>query len=268
MSSSMDVFVDRLRQSLTRYEKDFELERYPILNLLHEKTRQPRIHILLAAAAVAALIVIQIFGLSLISNLFAFVRRQEKSRIARSRRVDEPRLALSAALSTATPLLIAAFPSPLLHCAVLCVASPRSTSLSRLCDQRRLKMTLSGYEAKRSSAEADTRASGLQPLLLLTLSIPTASCPVLPQLTYWVSVGSMGLFESLFDKLLFWLPLYFIAKCCFIVWLQHPQTRGAQVMYENFLGPLFGTFTAELASARQQAKLRAQMVQQQAQQQM
>jgi hypothetical protein len=52
----------------------------------------------------------------------------------------------------------------------------------------------------------------------------------------------------------------YLAKIGFVVWAYAPQTRGAQIIYTRFLGPLFGTFTAEIEQAREQAsnKKRAQ----------
>jgi receptor expression-enhancing protein 5/6 len=58
-------------------------------------------------------------------------------------------------------------------------------------------------------------------------------------LTYWIVYGSLSLVESAFDKVFFWLPLYFLAKIAFLVWCYHPNTNGAKVVYKLFIAPLF-----------------------------
>lgn len=73
MAAQLQVFVDRVKESLQKYEKQLELDTYPLLNQAHDVTKQPRIYIVLALSILAGLIVIQLLGLSFISNLFGFV---------------------------------------------------------------------------------------------------------------------------------------------------------------------------------------------------
>jgi len=58
-------------------------------------------------------------------------------------------------------------------------------------------------------------------------------------LTYWVVFGSMNLAESMgIRAILYWVPMYFVFKTVFIIWLMLPATRGAEVLYHNVLRPV------------------------------
>jgi len=160
--SPSQVFVDRMKESLLKCEEEWKLDQYHMLNVAHEKSKQPRIYIVLAGAALLALICIRLLGLSFISNLTAF--------------------------------------GPIYQ----------------------------SFKALRSKTKADDEL----------------------WLTYWVTYGSLGLFESCIDAVFFWMPLYYIAKIVFLVWCYAPQTRGATVVYERVLGPLFGTLQQEVSEAK------------------
>mmetsp|Transcript_15762 Transcript_15762/g.37267 ORF Transcript_15762/g.37267 Transcript_15762/m.37267 type:complete len:202 (-) Transcript_15762:107-712(-) len=58
-------------------------------------------------------------------------------------------------------------------------------------------------------------------------------------LTYWTCFGCFTLVEAFADRLIFWLPYYYAAKLAFLVFLQHPKTNGASILYEHFVRPLF-----------------------------
>ena len=58
-------------------------------------------------------------------------------------------------------------------------------------------------------------------------------------LTYWVVYGTLALFESLIDGVFFWLPFYYVLKIVFLVWCFHPASKGALVVYQRLLQPLF-----------------------------
>ena len=75
--SAQDI-LHRVNESLRKYEKQLELDQYPILNVAHEKTHQPRIYIALAGAFIVSTIIIQLLGLSFISNCFAFVPSKKR----------------------------------------------------------------------------------------------------------------------------------------------------------------------------------------------
>lgn len=62
-----------MNESLMKYERDLELDRYPLINAAHDKIKQPRIYICIGVSLLLAALIIQLLGLSFISNLFAFV---------------------------------------------------------------------------------------------------------------------------------------------------------------------------------------------------
>jgi len=54
-------------------------------------------------------------------------------------------------------------------------------------------------------------------------------------LTYWIILGLVETLEGIFKAALFKVPLYNLIKVCFLVWLQHPSSRGAIAIYERTL---------------------------------
>ncbi|KAF8224042.1 hypothetical protein L208DRAFT_1410931 [Tricholoma matsutake] len=65
-------------------------------------------------------------------------------------------------------------------------------------------------------------------------------------LTYWVVFGFFNFIESFALRIvLYYLPWYFAMKTSFIVWLQLPAFRGAQVTYVNVLKPLFANVSSQ-----------------------
>ncbi len=54
-------------------------------------------------------------------------------------------------------------------------------------------------------------------------------------LTYWIIIGLIHTVEFLFKTALHKIPLFNVLKLGFLIWLQHPSTRGAIVIYENAL---------------------------------
>lgn len=73
MAEQAKIFADKLKESLLKYDRELQLDQYQVLNVAHEKTQQPRIFVVLAVGLIAALIIVQLLGLSFISNLFAFI---------------------------------------------------------------------------------------------------------------------------------------------------------------------------------------------------
>ncbi|CAG9465887.1 unnamed protein product [Pedinophyceae sp. YPF-701] len=56
-------------------------------------------------------------------------------------------------------------------------------------------------------------------------------------LTYWIVYAFLGVFETLLEYFLSYVPFYFEAKLIFLLWLASPQFRGAQFVYERFIEP-------------------------------
>jgi len=65
-------------------------------------------------------------------------------------------------------------------------------------------------------------------------------------LTYWVVFGFFNFIESFALRMvLYYLPWYFAMKTMFIVWLQLPAFRGAQITYLNVLKPLLTNVSSQ-----------------------
>jgi receptor expression-enhancing protein 5/6 len=56
-------------------------------------------------------------------------------------------------------------------------------------------------------------------------------------LTYWIIFGFFTAFDKLLGVILFFIPGYYLLKAIFYTWMFYPRTKGAQVIYENFLKP-------------------------------
>lgn len=52
-------------------------------------------------------------------------------------------------------------------------------------------------------------------------------------LTYWVVFSFITVIESVIPGLHKWIPMYFYNKAGLIVWLYHPQTNGAEIIYNQ-----------------------------------
>ncbi|KAI9065765.1 hypothetical protein FKP32DRAFT_1590267 [Trametes sanguinea] len=59
-------------------------------------------------------------------------------------------------------------------------------------------------------------------------------------LTYWIVFGFFNFLESFALRIvLYYFPWYFAFKSLFILWLQLPQFRGAQMLYGTVVRPVF-----------------------------
>ncbi|CDO71727.1 hypothetical protein BN946_scf184920.g11 [Trametes cinnabarina] len=59
-------------------------------------------------------------------------------------------------------------------------------------------------------------------------------------LTYWIVFGFFNFLESFALRIvLYYFPWYFAFKSIFILWLQLPQFRGAQLLYGTVVRPVF-----------------------------
>lgn len=57
-------------------------------------------------------------------------------------------------------------------------------------------------------------------------------------LTYWVVFSTYSIVESFLAPLVSLIPFYFWIKIGLIVYMYHPSTRGAQMIYQQALRPL------------------------------
>jgi len=67
-------------------------------------------------------------------------------------------------------------------------------------------------------------------------------------LTYWVVFSFFHVFESAIDVAFGWLPLYLFLKLGFLVFCFLPETKGATIVFQTFIEPLFSK--AEESSKR------------------
>jgi len=59
-------------------------------------------------------------------------------------------------------------------------------------------------------------------------------------LTYWVVYAFFTVTESFSDILLSWFPLYWFAKCLFLVWCMLPISwNGSEIIYRQIIRPYF-----------------------------
>ncbi|GMH73185.1 hypothetical protein TrRE_jg9765 [Triparma retinervis] len=56
-------------------------------------------------------------------------------------------------------------------------------------------------------------------------------------LTYWVVFAVFSIIESAASILVSWIPFYFFLKLSFLIWLYHPSTLGAVVVYTGVIRP-------------------------------
>jgi len=59
-------------------------------------------------------------------------------------------------------------------------------------------------------------------------------------LTYWVVFAIFSLLEFFINVITRWIPLYWLLKCIFLVWLMMPiESNGSVVLYNNVVKPYF-----------------------------
>lgn len=57
-------------------------------------------------------------------------------------------------------------------------------------------------------------------------------------LTYWIVYSTFNILEYFTDLILFWIPMYNLLKCCFLLWCMWPcANNGSQIVYHKLLRP-------------------------------
>lgn len=56
-------------------------------------------------------------------------------------------------------------------------------------------------------------------------------------LTYWVIFSSLSVTEGLFTFIVKLIPFYYGIKMGLIIWLYHPKTTGAEILYKQVVRP-------------------------------
>ena len=54
-------------------------------------------------------------------------------------------------------------------------------------------------------------------------------------LTYWVVFSFITLLESVIPAIANWIPMYYYNKAGLVIWLYHPQSNGAEVVYNQLV---------------------------------
>ncbi len=54
-------------------------------------------------------------------------------------------------------------------------------------------------------------------------------------LTYWVVFAAFSILENVASFLILWIPMYYMIKIGFFVWLYHPKFMAAGLVYKNFV---------------------------------
>lgn len=57
-------------------------------------------------------------------------------------------------------------------------------------------------------------------------------------ITYWLVYSTLYMVEGLFPRIFKNMPYYFSAKMGIMIWLCHPETMGAKVIFDQFLRPI------------------------------
>ncbi|MCO5608808.1 hypothetical protein L7F22_063025 [Adiantum nelumboides] len=60
---------------------------------------------------------------------------------------------------------------------------------------------------------------------------------------YWIIIAVFTGCERIADTFFSWLPFYSGAKLAFVVYLWHPDTKGIEYVYQDFLKPLLSKHT-------------------------
>jgi len=77
-------------------------------------------------------------------------------------------------------------------------------------------------------------------------------------LTYWTVFATISLVDFASDKIMGWFPIYWLAKCVFLLWLYLPITRGAEKLHTNVFGPGFKRVRPVLDGTASEVKASAQ----------
>ena len=68
-------------------------------------------------------------------------------------------------------------------------------------------------------------------------------------LTYWVCYGVFSIIDQFAGIILSFIPFYFFLKLAFLVYLFHPKTKGALMVYTNYVSPFVKSYRAKVEAA-------------------
>ncbi|CAG8621948.1 10186_t:CDS:2 [Acaulospora morrowiae] len=76
-------------------------------------------------------------------------------------------------------------------------------------------------------------------------------------LTYWTVFGFVNLAEFFSDRILYWMPFYYLFKTLFFLWLFLPPFKGAHTVYHKFLRPTLLAYQGDVDSGLKNIKDKA-----------
>ena len=68
-------------------------------------------------------------------------------------------------------------------------------------------------------------------------------------LTYWVIFGMFNIIDQWSGFILHFIPFYFVFKLCFLVFLFHPRTLGATMIYNAYILPTMEKYEEQISAA-------------------
>ena len=78
-------------------------------------------------------------------------------------------------------------------------------------------------------------------------------------LTYWVVFAFFHVLEFFSDHLVWWLPLYWLAKTLFLIWCMAPiDKNGSAVMYDVVIKPLYTKYHGDIDTVMDKAVNKAE----------
>jgi receptor expression-enhancing protein 5/6 len=78
-------------------------------------------------------------------------------------------------------------------------------------------------------------------------------------LTYWIVYSLFSVIDVFVDYILYWIPLYYLVKLVFLVWL-FPRMGGADVIYKIFIEPTLRQYRKRIDTALDDAHSRVKEV--------
>ena len=72
-------------------------------------------------------------------------------------------------------------------------------------------------------------------------------------LTYWTVFGVFHIVDQFAGFILAFVPFYYVLKIGFLIWMFHPATQGAIVMYDNFVLPYFKKYEGDIINFQKEA---------------
>merc|ERR1719174_2344341 len=80
-------------------------------------------------------------------------------------------------------------------------------------------------------------------------------------LTYWIVYSLFSVVEVFVDYILYWVPLYYLLKLVFLVWLMIPKLGGAELVYKVLIEPSLRQYRKKIDTSIDDAQEKINKVQ-------